>query len=135
MADHAAPTPRHEILETSFISGENAAFIAQVYRQFLSDPNSVDASWRNYFDGLGDGAALLSDDFAAPQWPATAPPTAASPSATASSPNPEANPEASKASIQDLIQLLLMIRNYRVLGHLQAKLDPLGLLEAPIILI
>src|ERR1700761_8350160 len=53
----------NDLLEaTSFLSGTNAQFVESLYAQYLENPDSVDASWRAYFSGLGqtqlDPAAL-----------------------------------------------------------------------------
>ena len=117
------PTSRDELLATSFISGENAAYVAGMYEQFLANPSSVDESWHDYFKDLGDYAGTIGADFEAPSWPASA--------AGSTSSGNAAGGTASQGDIKDSINLLLMIRNFRVLGHLQADLDPLGLLEAP----
>ncbi len=39
------------------------------------------------------------------------------------------SPAASLRAIQDSIRAIMMIRAYRVMGHLAADLDPLGLAE------
>ena len=43
-------------LDTSFLSGANAAFIEELYARYAADPTSVDESWRTLFAGLGRGA-------------------------------------------------------------------------------
>ncbi len=111
------PSSRDEIAATAFLSGENAAFVAQIYQTYLADPAAVDPSWADYFRDLGDEAHRLSADFDPPRWQQASPPARAS--------DAPSDPQA----IHDSIQLLLMIRNFRVLGHLQAQLDPLGLVE------
>ena len=113
-------TSRDDLLATAFLSGENAAYVAQVYQTYLTDPDSVDPSWVSYFVSLGDEARNLNADFEAPAWPTTRPGSASTGTATE-----PANP----AAVHQSLQLLLMIRNFRVLGHLQANLDPLGLVE------
>ncbi len=42
---------------TTFLSGANAEFIAELYARYLDDPGSVDASWRGFFAELADEAA------------------------------------------------------------------------------
>ena len=122
------PNSRDDILATAFLSGENAAFIAQVYQAYLADPASVDPSWATYFTQLGDEAQVLSADFDAPNWAST--PRAGS-GGTGGSGGAEAVNAwpTDPARIHDSLQLLLLIRNFRVLGHLQANLDPLGLVK------
>ena len=37
---------------SSHISGGNAAFVEELYEQYLVDPDSVDPKWKTYFDSL-----------------------------------------------------------------------------------
>ena len=41
-----------ELQDTSFLTGANAAFIEELYDRYVADPDSVDESWRDLFDGL-----------------------------------------------------------------------------------
>ena len=41
-----------EFWRSSHISGANAAYIEDLYEQYLSDPNEVAPEWRDYFDRL-----------------------------------------------------------------------------------
>ncbi len=38
-----------EFDKTSYLTGNNAAYIEDLFEQFLNDPNSVDEKWRQYF--------------------------------------------------------------------------------------
>ena len=42
---------------SSFLYGGNAAYIEDLYARYESDPNSVDAEWRDFFGSLNDNAA------------------------------------------------------------------------------
>ncbi|MBO6904233.1 MAG: helix-turn-helix domain-containing protein, partial [Parvibaculum sp.] len=39
---------------TSFLYGANAPLVEELYARYQGDPQSVDAEWRTFFDGLGD---------------------------------------------------------------------------------
>src|SRR5215469_1050848 len=85
---------------TTFLTGANADFIADLYSRFLKDPQAVDDSWRRFFSEVeSDGAALMS----------------------------ASEPENLRQATTDSIRALQLIRAYRVRGHLEADLDPLGL--------
>ena len=43
-------------LATTALSGGNAAFIEDLYEQFLKDPSGVDPAWAAYFKRLQGGA-------------------------------------------------------------------------------
>jgi 2-oxoglutarate dehydrogenase E1 component len=114
---------RLELEQTSFLYGGNSAFIEELYARYLADPASVDASWRAYFDELGAETRELFDRARAAlqrkpvgAWPAAA----GRPSAGLA----EAD---GKALIRDHLRIIMLIRAYRVRGHLIAKLDPLGI--------
>jgi 2-oxoglutarate dehydrogenase E1 component len=106
---------------TSFLSGANAGFIAGLYARFLDDPRSVDESWRRFFTEMKDDAGTVLAELRGPSWGRPAEPAAAD-GATAS-----VDGEALRRATTDSIRALQLIRAYRVRGHLEADLDPLGL--------
>jgi 2-oxoglutarate dehydrogenase E1 component len=110
---------------TTFLSGSNAEFIAELYTRYLEDPASVDPGWRRFFADIADDPALIRAERAGPPWARPLPPTLAPETAA-----PVAAP-ADEAAVQqaaiDSIQALNLIRSYRVRGHLEADLDPLRL--------
>ena len=125
-----------DILATAF-NGANAAFIADLYAKWSAEPGSVDPSFSELFEALNDEArAILGDatgaswaprawsgdspDHAAPAAPATGKLTAAVQQRRASDLDV-------RAATKDSLRALMMIRTYRVRGHLEAQLDPLGL--------
>src|SRR5690606_9717260 len=122
--------------ETSFLFGPNATFLAELYERYLEDPASVDASWRSMFEGLeADGSAILAE-LRGPSWARTrrsvigngkephGRTNGAAAAAVAEQPDGDA-----RAATTDSIRALMLIRAYRVRGHLYANLDPLGLHE------
>src|SRR5580704_15094285 len=114
-----------ELNGTTFLSGANAEFIAELYARYLDDPDAVDPSWRRFFADMPDDAAAIRAERTGPPWAQPLPPLVA----------PEAAPAASEAvdgaAVQqaaiDSIRALNLIRSYRVRGHLEADLDPLHL--------
>jgi 2-oxoglutarate dehydrogenase E1 component len=134
------------LIDSSFLTGANATFIAELYARYLEDPASVDASWVPYFAELADDAASVHGDFVATPW-------AKRGTRVIGVPDPDAPPPkkpgqgikegaaalagtgASEAEIRkrivDSIRALMMIRVYRVRGHLMADLDPLKMVKPP----
>jgi 2-oxoglutarate dehydrogenase E1 component len=118
-----------DILASAF-SGANAAFIAETYAKWVAAPGSVDPSFADLFAAMDDDARAVLADAAGASW---APhPRAEPPAKTASRPTPAAAPapvssEQLRAATKDSLRALMMIRAYRVRGHLEARLDPLGL--------
>ncbi len=49
-------------LDSSYLSGANQSWIEQLYEDFLTDPDSVDANWRSTFQQL-PGTGVKPDQF------------------------------------------------------------------------
>ena len=63
-----------DIDRTSFLSGGNAEFIAELYTRYLEDPASVDPSWRRFFADIADDPAAIRAERAGPAWARPLPP-------------------------------------------------------------
>ena len=134
--------------QTSFLYGGNAQFIEQLYAKYLENPSAVDQYWRQFFAGLEDNAELAKAQVAGPswqrkdwpkaesgdlvsaldgQWPVTPPPAAAKGAKPAAAPEkaPALSAEDVRKATMDSVRALMMIRAYRMRGHLAADLDPL----------
>jgi 2-oxoglutarate dehydrogenase E1 component len=109
----------------SILSGANAAFISDLYARYLRDPRTVDPSWVEFFAGLQDEAAAASAAVSGPSWA----PKPYLNGETAPRTNGAAAPATGDitAAARDTIRAIMLIRAYRIRGHLLAKLDPLGL--------
>ena len=146
MADDAnlRDISRNQVMsETSFLYGGNAAFVEGLYERYAAEPNSVDPSWRAYFQSLHESADAIRQDAAKPNWsrPITSAPRTDTLSAldglwpaleaklskTIAAKVPEASPQDVHAQTVDSIRAIMMIRAFRIRGHLQANLDPLGI--------
>ena len=110
--------------QTTFLSGANAGFIAELYARYLDDPRAVDESWRRFFGDLADDPAAVRAETEGPAWARSA---RRANGASAPMPAAVASPEAARQAALDSIRALNLIRAYRVRGHLEADLDPLGL--------
>ncbi|WP_353648362.1 multifunctional oxoglutarate decarboxylase/oxoglutarate dehydrogenase thiamine pyrophosphate-binding subunit/dihydrolipoyllysine-residue succinyltransferase subunit [Nakamurella sp. A5-74] len=81
--------------------GPNDWFVEEKYQQYRADPQSVDATWREYFAGLGAGGDDAAGDgtstTTAPA-PAAAAPAAAAPAAAAAAPPPPPPPPSRPAA-------------------------------------
>ncbi|PKL96629.1 MAG: hypothetical protein CVV18_00910, partial [Gammaproteobacteria bacterium HGW-Gammaproteobacteria-8] len=103
----------------SHLSGLNAAFVEQLYEQYLDDPESVAGHWQATFRELLDGVAddtrhrLIAERFE----------TLAQHRSLIVA--PEVANDAKQAGV------LRMINAFRIRGHQRANLDPLGLSERP----
>ena len=126
--------PGMEML-ASAINGGNAAYVADLYARWVRDPAMVDASFGELFAALNDEARAILTDASGASWAPrsfaipTAEPPRAAPKAAANTRSDVAplDLEHVRAATQDSLRALMMIRAYRVRGHLEARLDPLGL--------
>ena len=118
---------RLELEQTSFLYGGNSSFIEELYARYLTDPTTVDSSWRAYFDELEpENRALFQRARAALAPRPTHLRLVEAAPAVAPGEHSIDDP-AVKALIHDHLRVIMLIRAYRVRGHLNAKLDPLGL--------
>ncbi|MEL6963068.1 MAG: 2-oxoglutarate dehydrogenase E1 component [Pseudomonadota bacterium] len=117
---------RLEIEESAFLYGGNGGFIEDLYSRYLEDPSAIDASWRVYFDELGAETKMLFQKSKAALEPRPAS-TPSAPSGLTPSDVIDLDGERSKRLILDHLRIVMLIRAFRVRGHLLADLDPLNL--------
>jgi 2-oxoglutarate dehydrogenase E1 component len=129
--------------QTSFLYGGNAQYIEQLYATYLENPAAVDPHWRQFFASLADNAAQVNGpSWQRKDWPQPDMGELVSaldgnwPPATAAKPARAAQGDAKAAGVSaedvrkatlDSVRALMMIRAYRMRGHLAADLDPLRL--------
>lgn len=103
----------------SFLTGDNALYVAHLYVNYLANPLDVSAEWREYFASLGDRESEVLKDLAGPSWITQIPPLV----------KEKALPPTTdvQGAILDSIRALMLIRAYRARGHMLADLDPLKL--------
>lgn len=110
----------------SFLTGDNALYVAHLYLTFLEDPISVSHEWRHYFASLGDGEREVLKDLLGPSWAKRTFPQAKLDISSFPS-KEEVSPEEVQGAILDSIRAIMLIRAYRARGHMLANLDPLGI--------
>nr|WP_323779132.1 2-oxoglutarate dehydrogenase E1 component [Amylibacter sp.] len=133
----------------SFLQGHNAEYIEQLYARYTQDPTAVDAAWVDFFKSMGDATGDVQAEAAGPSWArADWPPqpnddlTAAldgqwgvDPSVHAEKKITEKAAEKGvvvsesqvRQAVLDSVRALMLIRAYRIVGHLAADLDPLNM--------
>ena len=128
-----------------FLYSGNQVYIAEVYQRFLEDPSSVDTRWQAFFAELEDDARELMVERQGASWSPSdagvigraddapladrmAPITPAAAPVMPQVSEPLGADRTRQATL-DSIRALMLIRAYRVRGHLYGKLDPLGIEE------
>lgn len=108
--------------EESFLYGVNSPFIMALYESFRQDPQSVSPDWRQFFQGLSVENEVVQDD-RPPKWIKRVNFELAGLQNTFEQ---TGTPQVTQGML-DSLRALMMIRTFRVRGHLVANLDPLGL--------
>ncbi len=135
---------------SSFMQGHNAEYLEQLYAQYANDPNAVDAAWAEFFRAMGDAELDVKAEAAGPSWARNDWPPMPADDLTAALTGEWPAPVETKAAgkkiaekaaekgvtvsddqiqraVLDSIRALMLIRAYRIRGHLAADLDPLGM--------
>ena len=139
-------SPNDQFHASSFLQGHNAEYVEQLYARYANDPNAVDEAWQAFFKELGDAELDVKAEASGPSWARTDwPPVpnddltqaldgqwveepkkaAEKIKAKAVEVGVEVSDDAIKRAVLDSIRALMIIRAYRIRGHLAADLDPL----------
>ena len=135
---------------SSFMQGHNAEYLEQMYARYAADPAAVDEVWQEFFRQLGDAELDVKAEASGPSWARNDWPPQPNDDLTSSltgewpeqveakaagkkikekaaASGVEVSNEAIKRAVLDSIRALMIIRAYRIRGHLIADIDPLGM--------
>ncbi len=147
MTEHS---PNEQFHASSFMQGHNAEYLEQMYARYANDPAAVDEAWQAFFKAMGDDEVSVKREATGPSWARSDWPPQPGDDLTAAltgewAPEPEAkaaggkikakaaeqgvaiSEDQIKRAVLDSIRALMIIRAYRIRGHLVADLDPLGM--------
>ncbi|WP_170415044.1 2-oxoglutarate dehydrogenase E1 component [Ruegeria atlantica] len=149
MTEH---TPNSAFHASSFMQGHNAEYLEQLYAQYTKDPNAVDAAWVEFFRQMGDATPDVQREAEGPSWARTDWPPMPTDDLTgaltgewaeidakaagdkikdkAEAKGVQVSEDQIKRAVLDSLRALMLIRAYRIRGHLAADLDPLGMRAA-----
>ena len=117
--------------KTSFLAGNNSEFIKEFYADYISDPYSLPESWRKFFEGLSDDEKLVYEDLKGPSWSPNKkikkPSIQIKQSKETAETDTNLESKSVKQASQDSVRAIMLIRAYRIRGHLIANLDPLSI--------
>ncbi|MDT8853983.1 2-oxoglutarate dehydrogenase E1 component [Paracoccaceae bacterium Fryx2] len=144
-------SPNDQFHASGFMDGANADYIDQLQARYAADPASVDAGWAAFFRALGDNEVDAKRQAQGPswarkdwpplpvdeltsaltgEWPAAAKESKAAGArivAKAAEVGVSLSEDQIKRAVLDSIRAIMLIRAYRIRGHLAADLDPLGM--------
>ncbi|OGT81415.1 MAG: 2-oxoglutarate dehydrogenase E1 component [Gammaproteobacteria bacterium RIFCSPLOWO2_02_FULL_61_13] len=106
----------------SFLYSGNAAYLEDLYEQFLADPAGVTPEWQAYFHSIADGSARTDVPHSH---------IIRELGGGGIRPLQGTAPAADASSFQKQVSVLQLINAYRFRGHQQADLDPLKQYQRP----
>ena len=136
---------KNKIFETtSFLSKSNSSYIELMYEKYSNNPDNVPESWRQYFEGINDNQDLVKKEVSGASWtPKKLKHTSDidadiyekfipenlnySLESKIAKEKPQSSSSDIESSTKDSVRAIMMIRAYRIRGHLQSELDPLEL--------
>jgi len=130
-------SPPASSIDPTFLSGANAAFIEAQFARYAQNAASVPADWRRYFDSLGPQRPVAGPSWARTDWPPAVrraviaaragdwPVGEQALGAKIEARKPAADSASVRRETRDSLSALMLIRAYRIRGHLIADLDPL----------
>lgn len=116
---------------TSYLFGNNAAFIEELYLSYVNNPDSVDPSWRIYFDSMGeqDKQAMLSSAAVShPHKPKVIGVVLQEEQAKKKDTG-NVSARVDEELTARSLKVISLANAYRTYGHLDVQLDPLGLVS------
>ena len=143
-------SPNDQFHASSFMQGHNAEYLEQMYARYANDPTAVDEAWQAFFKAMGDDEVAVKHEAAGPSWargdwppvpgddltqaltgewaaPAEVKGAGDKIKAKAAETGVAVSDDQIKRAVLDSIRALMIIRAYRIRGHLVADLDPLGM--------
>lgn len=97
----------------SFLNAASSEFFAELYEQYLQNPDSVEPSWRAFFQGFD----FAQEDYAAELLPA--------PTTQAKEPKQNTDHQTiSQEKVEKEFKVINLINGYRTRGHLFTKTNP-----------
>jgi len=136
--------------QPSFIHGHNAAYLEALQTRYSSDRHSVGIEWHRFFENFDDLKEDIDQRLNKPSWASKdQKPIMLDPiveelreniaedithklNFIASNLSDPISAEVIQRSVTDSVRALMLIRAYRILGHLVAEVDPLNMREMPL---
>ena len=126
--------------DLTFLSAANATFIAEMNAAWRRDPSTVDARWAHYFEQLNAMGDTSAEIDRGPSWArnasrivgATDPAESINAVAAGHAAGRRMDADDMRAATLDSLRAVMLIRAYRIRGHLIANLDPLSLENKPL---
>ena len=114
--------------KTSFLSGVNSDYIEKNYALYIQNPNLLTKDWIEFFDGLNEDSKNILENIKGPSWnPKKIKRLDNFQNTKIKTEEPVNELTSVKQASTDSVRAIMLIRAYRIRGHLIANLDPLDL--------
>ncbi len=121
MSNSPADKSMQAIQQNSFLDGNNAFYIEELYEQYLNEPMSVDEAWRNYFKQLNNTENSTPDIAHSPIRDAFR-----NIKSSGHCPADERVSPHGRRLQEKQVHVVQLINAYRAHGHKQAQFNPLA---------
>jgi len=108
----------------SFLQGNTANYVDEMYMSWKQDPSSVHVSWQVYFRNMESGDMPVSRAFTPPPTIVPQPAGGVVPTPSFGAPGMQ---EGQGSDVTNHLKVQLLVRAYQARGHHKARIDPLGI--------
>ena len=121
--------------KTSFLGNSSSEFVETLYGEYLNNPEKLPEQWRNFFKGLNDKKEKIIKNVNGPSWSPKKKIQKSFSNTDKFIFEGKTNTEITglakdvTQAAKDSVRANMLIRAYRIRGHLISNLDPLGLLK------
>jgi len=113
--------------KTSFLAGNNSEFIEEFYADYLSDPENLPSGWQSFFEGLKENQDIISKNYQGPSWAPKKIKRHKLIKEEVKNDTETNIPVLIEQTTKDSVRAIMLVRAYRIRGHLVANLDPLNI--------
>ena len=118
--------------KTSFLGNNSSEFVETLYADFLDNPENIPKQWKNFFEGLNEKREKILKDVNGPSWSRKKriKSTATDSYKYSDKKNGDLQDSINESNVieaaKNSIRANMLVRAYRIRGHLISNLDPLG---------
>ncbi len=119
--------------KTSFLGNNSSEFVETLYAEYLNNPSNLSIEWKKFFEGLNEKREKIIKNANGPSWSPKKKikPLSKDPQSDFYKKNNDQDISVNSKNIldaaKDSVRANMLVRAYRIRGHLISNLDPLKL--------
>ena len=119
--------------KTSFLGNNSSEFVETLYAEYLNNPSNLPIEWKKFFEGLNEKREKIIKNANGPSWSPKKKikPLSKDPQSDFYKKNNDQDISVNSKNIldaaKDSVRANMLVRAYRIRGHLISNLDPLKL--------